>query len=48
MVHHCHGYGKRFIVRANEKLNSFVKLEAVIRKNNIDALYRRLPKSPSR
>ena len=27
----AHGYGKRFIVRADEKLTAFVELEAAIR-----------------
>jgi hypothetical protein len=27
----AHGYGKRFIVRADEKLTAFLELEAAIR-----------------
>jgi len=27
----AHGYGKRFVVRANEKLTAFVELESAIR-----------------
>jgi len=38
---HC-GDGKRFIVRAYEKLTAFVELEAAIRKNSIDILSPRL------
>jgi hypothetical protein len=42
------GDGKRFIVRADEKLTAFVELEAVVRKNTIDFLCRVLPESRSR
>ena len=27
----AHGYGKRFVVRADEKLSAFLELESVIR-----------------
>jgi hypothetical protein len=29
----AHGYGKRFVVQADEKLTAFVELEAAIRLN---------------
>ena len=29
-----HGYGKRFVVRADEKLSAFVELESAIRFQN--------------
>jgi len=44
----AHGYGKRFIVRADEKLTAFLKLEAATRKNSIDTLCRRWRVSRSR
>ena len=44
----AHGYGKRFIVRADEILTAFVELESAIRNIRIDTLYRHLPASHSR
>jgi hypothetical protein len=35
--------GRRFIVRADEKLTTFLELETAVRKNSIDTLCRRLP-----
>ena len=35
----AHGYGKRFIVRADEKLTAFIELEAAIRVQG-DALHK--------
>jgi hypothetical protein len=40
--------GKRFVVRADEKLTTVLELEAAIRKNSIDAVCRRLAESRSR
>jgi len=34
--------GKRFVVRADEKLTAFVELESAIRKNCLDTIGRRL------
>jgi hypothetical protein len=38
----AHDYGKRFIVRADEKLTAFPELESAIRKNCLDTVGRRL------
>jgi len=40
--------GKRFGVRADEKLTAFLELESAIRKNSIRAVCRRVAESPSR
>ena len=40
--------GKRFGVRADEKLTAFLELESAIRKNSIGAVCRRVAESPSR
>ena len=40
--------GKRFGVRADEKLTAFLELESAIRKNSVDTVCRRLIESPSR
>jgi len=43
------GDGKRFVVRADQKLTAFLELQSAIRmKNCIDTLSGRLPKSHSR
>jgi len=42
------GDGKRFGVRADEKLTAFLELESAIRKNSIDVVCRRLTESDSR
>jgi hypothetical protein len=42
------GDGKRFIVRADEKLTEFVEPKSATRKNSIDTLCRLLPESHSR
>ena len=34
----AHGYGKRFIVRADEMLTAFVELERTIHKFAVDAI----------
>ena len=39
------GDGKRFVVRADEKLTAFLELEAAISKNSIDTFCRRRPES---
>jgi hypothetical protein len=41
----AHGYGKRFIVRADEKLTAFMKLESAIRSatRGKSACYENLP-----
>jgi hypothetical protein len=44
----AHGYGKRFIVRADELLTAFMELESAIRSNCIDIVGRRLRESRSR
>jgi hypothetical protein len=44
----AHRDGKRFIVRADDKLTAFLELEAAIRKNSIDTHGRRLPEWHSR
>jgi len=38
----AHGYGKRFVVHADEKLTAFAELESAIRKNCLDTIGRRL------
>jgi len=38
----AHGYGKRFMVRADEKLTAFLELESAIRQNSIDTICRAL------
>ena len=40
--------GKRFVVRADEKLTAFLELESAIRKNNIDIVCPRLTNSQLR
>jgi hypothetical protein len=40
--------GKRFAVRADEKLTAFIGLESAVRKNSIDIFCRRLAESRSR
>ena len=40
--------GKRFGVRADEKLTALLELESAIRKNTIGAVCRRVAESPSR
>ena len=35
----AHGYGKRFIVRAEEILTAFVELERAIHRFAVDAIY---------
>jgi hypothetical protein len=44
----AHRDGKRFVVRAEEKLTAFVELDTAIRRNRIDTLCRRQPESHSR
>jgi hypothetical protein len=44
----AHGYGKRFVVRADEKLTAFMELESAIGSNCIDIVGRRLRESRSR
>ena len=34
----AHGYGKRFVVRADEKLTAFVELEAAIHQYAVDLI----------
>jgi hypothetical protein len=34
----AHGYGKRFIIRADEKLTAFVELERAIHKFAVDLI----------
>jgi hypothetical protein len=34
----AHGYGKRFIVRADEMLTAFLELQRAIHKNSIDTV----------
>jgi hypothetical protein len=40
--------GKRFIVHADEILTAFLELEAAIRENTVDIVYRQRAKSRSR
>jgi len=44
---HC-GDGKRFVVRADEKLAAFLELESANGKNSVDTVCRRLAVSRSR
>ena len=44
----AHGHGKRFVVRADEKLTAFLELESAIHSNCIDIVGRRLRESRSR
>jgi hypothetical protein len=37
----AHGYGKRFIVRADEKLTAFLRLEAAIRVTSVEVCFLR-------
>jgi len=41
----AHGYRKRFVTWADEKLTTFLELESAIRKNCIDTIGRRLTES---